>query len=121
MYKEQYEKTIIFETGVALAMAQTMIIPAVVKYQNELALTVSNVKNTGLSSEHTEALLKKLSGLGDCAMEAVGKLEKAQAGHSVPQMLGARVELRAAVDALEAVVSRELWPLPTYAEMLFVM
>jgi glutamine synthetase type III len=36
-------------------------------------------------------------------------------------MLGGMKELRASVDALEGLVPRELWPLPNYAEMMFIL
>jgi glutamine synthetase len=35
-------------------------------------------------------------------------------------VLPAMESLRASVDALEAVVADDVWPLPTYQEMLFI-
>ena len=120
IYKEQYEKTIKFEAGVALEMAKTLIMPGVIKYKNELAETVLNLKNTVTDGENTEALLKEVCLLSEKALSAINTLDGAYEGHDPLKMLDGMNELRKVVDELEGVVSREYWPLPTYAEMLFI-
>jgi glutamine synthetase len=121
IYKEQYEKTLKFEAGVALVMAKTMIIPAALKYQDELALTVTNLKNAGQACANADGLLKKVCALTEGALATVKALDAANAGSSTEKILDGMQKLRADVDALEEILPRELWPLPTYAEMLFVM
>ena len=55
------------------------------------------------------------------ALVAAGALEKAVAAESPDKMLAGMQTLRAAADELEGVVPHDLWPLPSYAEMLFMM
>src|SRR3989339_544127 len=121
IYIEQYEKTIKIEAAIALDMAKTMIIPAAVKYQSELASTIGTVKAAGQNVEALSVLLKKLVTVSDAAMDAIAKLEDAQAGHSMTNILDSMKELRTSVDSLEEIIPREYWPLPTYAEMMFIM
>ena len=45
----------------------------------------------------------------------------AEASHALHSLLPATAAVRAAVDALEDVVADNLWPLPTYQEMLFIL
>ncbi|MCK9582685.1 MAG: glutamine synthetase III [Endomicrobiales bacterium] len=121
IYKEQYEKIIKFETGVSIDMVKTLIIPAVVKYQNELALAVANMKSVGQNIENTQSLLSEVSELFENGITELKKLERANGGHDALKMVDGMIELRRIVDALEGVMPRELWPMPTYAEMLFIM
>ena len=44
----------------------------------------------------------------------------AHAKHYRDAVVPAMLQIRVAADALEGVVSDELWPLPTYQEMLFI-
>ncbi len=120
IYKEQYEKTVKFEAGVALEMAKTLIIPAALRYKNELAKTVQNMKATGQDSTNTENLLRELCELSEKALVEIAGLEKANEGHDPLKMLDAMNDLRKVMDQLEAIVSKEYWPIPTYAEMLFI-
>lgn len=120
IYKEQYEKTVKFEAGVALEMAKTLIIPAALRYKNELAKTVQNMKATGQDSTNTENLLRELCELSEKALVEIAGLEKANEGHDPLKMLDAMNDLRKVIDQLEAIVSKEYWPIPTYAEMLFI-
>jgi glutamine synthetase len=121
IYKEQYEKTIKIESGVALEMAKTLIIPATVKYQHELAVTVNALNAAGQNCHNVEGLLKKVSELCEGAFSTVKKLEDANKNNTTDAMLSGMKELRTTVDALEEVVPRGLWPLPEYAEMMFII
>jgi glutamine synthetase len=42
------------------------------------------------------------------------------AKHCRDDVLPAMLEVRRSVDALEGIVADDLWPLPTYQEMLFI-
>ncbi|MGA2090283.1 MAG: glutamine synthetase III [Endomicrobiales bacterium] len=119
-YKEQYEKIVKFETGVALDMAKTLLIPAAIRYQNDLAQTVTSLKSAGHQSGQTGVMLEKVSTLIDQAFSASKKLEDLYGGHSLEAMLDGMLALRAVIDPLEEVVPRDLWPVPSYAEMLFI-
>jgi glutamine synthetase len=121
IYKETYEKTIKFETGVALEMVKTLIIPAAVRYQNELAATVTGLKANQAGSDNLSGLLGKLSGLTEKALTSVASLDKAAQGHDAGKMIEGSKDLRVIVDSLEEIVPAEYWPLPSYAEMMFIM
>ncbi len=120
IYKEQYEKTIKFEMGVALEMAKTLIMPAVIKYKNELAATIQNLKAIKQNTKNTEVLLNDVVTLSERALSEISALEKSYEGHDSINMLECMSQLRKTVDSLEGVVAREYWPIPTYTEMLFV-
>ncbi len=120
IYKEQYEKIITFETGVALSMAKTMLIPASIRYQEDLASTVTKLKGAGCPAGTTGEILQQVSMLIDEACGRVKQLEAAEKGHSYEEMLSGMAGLRAAIDRLEGIVPRDMWPIPTYAELLFI-
>ena len=121
IYKEQYEKTVKIEAGVALEMAKTLIIPAVVRYQNELSETVSGLKENSVKSINVSALLARVSELSEKALDAVAELDAAAGGHEPSKMLDGMKTLRAVVDSLEEIMPVEFWPLPSYTEMMFIM
>ncbi|MDH3423184.1 MAG: glutamine synthetase type III, partial [Gemmatimonadota bacterium] len=129
IYLEQYVKTIEVEARLTREIAQTMIFPAAVRYQNELASTCANLKLVGIEfdtktldqvtslvkslQDSTAALTKLL------AREGSHDLEK-EANHCRDKVLPAMLKVRAAADQLEDVVADDMWPLPTYQEMLFI-
>lgn len=121
IYKEQYEKTIVFETGVALEMAKTLFVPAAFRYQGELAATVGSLKAVGQDVKASEGSLTKVTELVNSTAAAVKKLEDAYGSHHVGKMLDGMKELRTNIDSLEEIVPADFWPVPSYAEMLFMM
>jgi glutamine synthetase len=121
IYKEQYEKTVRIEGGVALEMAKTLISPAALRYQRDLAETVLKLEKASAGSDNNaKELLTKLTVLSEKLLSQIKALEEANNGHDMRKILGAMLELRAVVDSLEEIVPRDLWPLPTYTEMLFI-
>jgi glutamine synthetase len=121
IYKEQYEKTVRIEAGVALEMAKTLIYPAALRYQRDLAETVIKLgKANAGDTNKAQALLNNLTQLGEKLQSRIGSLEDTNKGHDMLKVLDAMLELRKVVDGLEEIVPRDFWPLPTYAEMLFV-
>ncbi|MEI8218958.1 MAG: hypothetical protein WCG51_07935, partial [Elusimicrobiota bacterium] len=76
--------------------------------------------DAGRQAGQTGVMLEKVSTLIDQAFTTAKKLEVVYEGHSLSSMLAGMVELRVVIDSLEEVVPRDLWPLPTYAEMLFI-
>ncbi len=128
-YLEQYCMTVQVEANLTVEMAKTMIVPAAIRYQNELASTVANLRAAGVEGDTT--LLEEVSGLvkslqgGISALEAsMSEGESDQLGeealHACPSVLPAMSAVRESADALEGVVADDLWPLPTYQEMLFI-
>ena len=127
-YFEQYCMTVHVEANLTLEIARTMIFPAAIRYQNELASTCANLKLVGY--EFDTDTLDKVTGLvsalqnGAAALEAVLAVEAdgfvAEARHCCDVVLPAMLAVRESADALEGVVADDLWPLPTYQEMLFI-
>ncbi|MFC1500894.1 glutamine synthetase III [Elusimicrobiota bacterium] len=121
IYAEQYEKIITIEAGVSLEIANTMILPAALEYQNLLASTLEKTKNCGIQSSKTEDLLKQTCSLFDSLVDKIENLEKVSEGEDTKEKLSAMNNLREVADELEGIVPSDIWPLPSYAEMLFVM
>ena len=120
IYTEQYEKTIEIEAECALTIANTMIIPAVLEYQDDLASAINGVKDCGCKLKETEQLLKKICSLSEKALAGAGELESSIGeGKPAKKKIEALNELRKAADELEGLVPEDKWPLPSYAEMMF--
>ncbi|MCA9264881.1 MAG: glutamine synthetase III [Planctomycetales bacterium] len=128
-YLEQYCKTIFVEASLMIEIGRTMIYPAAVRYQNELASACANVKLVGCACDTSS--LEKVTKLINSLEAGLAKLESAlgeegadnaiaEAKHSCTVVLPAMAAVREAADALEGVVADDLWPLPTYQEMLFI-
>lgn len=106
IYKESYETLISIEANSALDIAKTMIVPAAVTAITEYSAVPAVASITGEMSE----LLEKV----------VAGIKVLEASEGAVAEIVAMNELRASVDALEAIVPADLWPMPTYAEMLFI-
>ncbi|MBI5415503.1 MAG: glutamine synthetase type III, partial [Candidatus Omnitrophica bacterium] len=121
VYMETYNTTLKYEADLAAQMAKNMIMPAVLSYQGGLAETIKAVEtsNKGKVLE-TRKILKEVTGLTETAWEQIAKLEKAGPGGSAEKIKAAMEELRETIDTLEGYVPVETWPLPSYAEMLFL-
>jgi len=128
-YLEQYCMTVSVEANLTVEMAKTMIFPAGVRYQGELASTCANLKAIG--TEFDTPTLDTVTKLMQSLQSSTAELEKmmaesggadsiAEASHYCERVLPAMVQVREAADALEGVVADDLWPLPTYQEMLFI-
>jgi glutamine synthetase len=129
IYLEQYCKTINTEAILTGRIAKTSIYPAAVRYLSELAGAAANLKSAGLAPDTTT--LDKVTGLLRSLEANVAALEKtldhhgadstlAEAKHFANDVLPAMLAVRGVADELEALVADDLWPLPTYQEMLFI-
>jgi glutamine synthetase len=131
IFAEAYVKVLAIESATMLEMAKTLILPAAVRYQAELAQAVVSTKEAGIKENPVAETLK---GLTDCIGEfqkKIAVLEKAVGHHADGEAYGhakyardkvlpAMVDLRKVGDKLETIVADDLWPLPTYNEMLFL-
>src|SRR6185437_8437278 len=127
---EQYALTIGVEAKLALEIGTTIIQPAAIRYQTELAQNVLALRASGVppsmtALESVSGLLAELeSGLAELKQAlAEDSAESAydEAKHAQEKLLPAMAAIRTAADALEAVVADDLWPLPTYQEMLYIL
>jgi glutamine synthetase len=128
VYAEQYILAIDVEAKLAVQIARTQVYPAAMRYLGELAGSLQLQTAMGLQvSPHTQEQVASLSGQ---LMEVASALEAAIASpphgtedhlrYSADTLVPLMVALRQAVDGLEALVDDNLWPLPSYQEMLFV-
>ncbi len=118
------------EAELTLEMANTIILPAALRYQTELAGNVASLTAVGIEADTTtlDEVSGKISELrsGIAALRSeidhddVESAEK-HAEHAQKGLLPAMSSVRTAADALEALVADDLWPLPTYQEMLFIL
>ncbi|TFI44421.1 glutamine synthetase type III [Rhodococcus sp. 1R11] len=128
---EQYALTVFVEARLTLEMGQTSILPAAVRYQTELAQNVSALKGAGVDDVDMTALQAvsdPLSELRAALATLKGALEAdpggdalAEAEHAKDELLPSMAAVRSAADTLEAMVADDLWPLPTYQEMLYIL
>lgn len=133
---EQYSKQINIEALTMIDMGKRQILPAVIKYANDLAVSINAIKNAsaGAVVVAQEEILNELSSLLASFKQKLGKLEKvteeaqgidndayAQASYYHDVVFAAMGSLRVDGDKLETMVDAELWPLPTYAQMLFMV
>jgi glutamine synthetase len=127
---EQYALTVGVEAKLAKEIGATVILPAALRYQTELAQNVAALKAAGVAASTAaleavstpiadlEAGLAKLTvALSDHSAESV--LDEAK--HAQEELLPAMAAIRAAADTLEGIVADDLWPLPTYQEMLYIL
>ncbi len=121
VYLETYETIIAYEATLAADMAKTTILPAAMDYQIELAETIKSVESINKTKlTASRKLLKDLSSKTETAIMAIASLEKSLAGGSAQKMKVDMDVLREIIDVLEGLVPAGSWPLPSYAEMLFM-
>jgi len=129
---EAYSMQINIEALTMLNIAKRQILPATVKYSSCLADAINAMGSAGIDAVTQKSMLEKVSGLVSSTDKALKNLEavveqcakikdvsgKAQLCRD--KIIPAMCELRRFADKLEMNVDADLWPLPTYAEMLFL-
>jgi glutamine synthetase len=131
---ENYIKTINIEALTMLDIAKRQILPAVITFATKIAESINSVKATGLNADisaQTE-LLEEVSTLMSEFKKNISELENAvneasnmnsdsysKACYYRDVIFTKMGILREIGNKLETIVDAELWPLPTYADMLF--
>ncbi len=129
VYSEQYVLSIEVEAKLVIDMAKTSIYPAAMRHLADIAGTVAGLEEMGISLAPDN--IKKVAELTNSMMSKVAKLssalEKEDFGNTEEHMKYCAETIRPMmdsvredVDALESEVADDLWPLPTYQEMLFI-
>ncbi len=131
---ENYVKTINIEALTMVSMAKTELLPAAFKFSKDLSDTINSVKATGMSVEVSaqSSVLKELSPVLSSFSSNINALKKAiekasaedssalkQAEAFSKIVVPAMDSLRADADKLEAIIPKDLYPFPTYADLLF--
>ena len=128
---ESYAKLVNIEARAMIDIASKQIIPAVIKYTRSLADTVNAVTAAGVEASVQIELLAETSALLSDTKVALAKLmdvmsgaadraegeEQARYFHDV--VMPAMKALRAPVDQLEMIVDKEMWPMPSYGDLIF--
>ena len=129
VYLEQYIKSVRVEANISAKLAKTAILPAGLRYLSEIIASVTAAKALGVASD-----LKTPGKLATALVElekAIDALESVagQAPHGdtlkeaqfyCEKVIPTMNKVREISDLLEGVVADDLWPLPTYQEMLFL-
>lgn len=127
---EQYVLSVGVEANLTLEMGTTIVLPAALRYQTELAGNVAALKAAGVEADTStllsvsEPLAALRAGLADlgAALAHEHPADALAAATAVRDgVLPAMAAVRAAADTLEGLVADDLWSLPTYQEMLYVL
>jgi glutamine synthetase len=129
---EAYSMSINIEAETMVNMAKRQILPAGMKYARRLADEVTSIAAAGVEPGAQKKLLEKVNKSVSSIDKAVDSLEKAlakaggmkdvqkQAELYKDNVVPAMKALRTSADELESIIDADLWPLPTYAQMLFL-
>ena len=120
-FKETYKSIISYESELSVNMAKTQFVPACIAYADGLAQSIKSIEavNKGKVKE-TRKVLAEVTDLTEDAITKSAKLEAAIKSGAPKKMKTAMEELRETIDTLEGIVPKDNWPLPSYAEMLFL-
>ena len=130
---EGYNKTINQEGQVTLDIGRRQILPAALRYQTDLATSISLVKSVASDADlkpqidllkqvtsEISSLKTKLDAL-EHELNHEGGDELSHAKHFRDKVIPKMKDVRVIADNLETIVDNEYWPLPTYAEMLYIV
>ncbi len=128
---ENYAKAINIEARTMIDMASKQIVPAIMKSTKTLADTILSVKAAGVEPVVQTEVLKEVSELLVETQKALDALKivtdkasamdegEEQAKYYHFDVVPAMAALRAPVDALEMIVDKEDWPMPSYGDLIF--
>jgi len=130
IFLENYNKTINVEGQLMVLMANRYILPAAFEYQKQVGQSVAAVKAGGSRSAQGKKLLTSYTKLVDkfktqtdgltSALNHNGGSAEKHAKYMRDKIVPAMAKLREVGDDIEVLTPHEIWPLPTYREMLFV-
>jgi glutamine synthetase len=129
-FLEKYCKQLQIESEAMVLIARQMIMPAALKHQTTLAEAVAATKNAGVDcseqQKSLQAFVELVKRLGR-ETEALAQVDDAHfsdplehARYIRDNVIPAMETLRATVDELEMQMAHNLWPLPSYRELLFL-
>jgi glutamine synthetase len=128
VYAEQYILAIEVEARLALRIARTQIYPVAMQSLERLSRSLRDQEAIGIQTDR--GLATTIADLNSKLVQRCGALEEAlghpphdthgHLRHCSDTLMSLIGSLREAVDGLETLVDDDLWPLPTYQEMLFV-
>lgn len=129
---EAYIKEINIEGLTTIEITRKLILPAVIQYSGTLADAAKKIKDLGVPADAHIKELIKVCNLIESLQKSVALLEDAiskaskiddqykQACAYRDSVIPAMNSVRKDADSLELIVDAKIWPLPSYAEMLFI-
>jgi glutamine synthetase len=131
IFFEQYFKTINIEGETTEAIGRTMILPAAVRYLNELLAVGERGAAQGFELSGAKRTIEQVNVLVNELVEALDELGlqnaelggeevESKAHHMRDNIVPAMAAVREVADRLEKLAPDDFWPLPTYRDMLFV-
>ncbi|CAA0092575.1 Glutamine synthetase [Zhongshania aliphaticivorans] len=129
VYSEQYLLSIEVEAKLVVDMATTMVYPAAVEYLSQISSTASSMAALNITLD--SGVASSVAEQANAMMTAVATLSSALEVHEFDSteehmqyaagtLRSLMDEVRSHADLLESLVADHLWPLPKYAEMLFI-
>jgi glutamine synthetase len=129
---ETYAKTINIEAKAMIDIAGKQIIPAVIRYTTNLANSINAVKSACDAdvSVQTELLEETSDSLAEVKLALAKLVDVTEKGSAMDEgreqavyyrdvVKAAMEALRTPVDKLEMIVDKELWPMPSYGDLIF--
>jgi len=127
---EKYIKQLAIEAETMVSIARGQVLPAALRHQQRMAEAVAATQAAGVDCDDTVDALRSFVELVTRVRYATAAVEQASAHpeadpmkHATQisrQLKPAMAELRIAVDTAETLVAADLWPLPTYRDLLFL-
>lgn len=127
---EHYLLTVGVEANLTLEIATTTVLPAALRYQTELAANVAALRAAGVDADLSTlesvsapiaALRAGITSLSAALAHDHDEDALLAATFARDEVLPAMGAIREAADTLESLIADDLWPLPTYQEMLYIL
>lgn len=130
IFVHKYVTQLLIESEQMVLMGRTIILPAAIMHQKRLAETIAATREVNVECRDQEAMLADFVGLVSRFNTKLTELAEADnqhvhdAGKHAEYLKNTVIplmnEVRALGDELETCVSADLWPLPSYRELLFI-
>ena len=131
---DDYCKKLVIEIRTMISMVNTLYLPAVTTYMNELSsltknlLEISKMKDMPIFNDNIltklielySETLKANEDLSNELKEIENMPNSYEKGNKIKnQILDKMKKLRTCVDSMEIITAKKYWPVPTYADLLF--
>jgi glutamine synthetase len=127
---EKYIKQLGIEAETMVSMARNQILPAALQHQQRVASAIAATKAAGVDDPDSTValqsfvqLVNRLRSATVVVEQAAGHQEKDPMRHAAQisrELKPAMAELRQVGDTIETLVAADVWPLPTYRDLLFL-
>ncbi len=131
IFAERYSKQIDIEARTLVRLSRRAILPAALRQQAEVAEAVGATEAVDIDAHEIRAELEELVAINSRFRTAINALDAMidkdapmdpmkEARHFRERMIPLMEDVRELADQLERRVADDLWPMPTYRELLFI-